>query len=114
MISGITDKIPHDQEIIDIAHLLNRIELIFQAGLQLFGTVAVTLIQSLITELVQVFPRSIWRWHIEAWQLGHAKFDLHMASFAILCVFQVPEAHMETALPSAPAILQNTVRPHSA
>ena len=89
MISGITDKIPHDQEIIDIAHLLNRIELIFQAGLQLFGTVTVALIQTLITELVQVFPRSIWRWHIEAWQLGHAKFDLHMASFCnLMCIFK--------------------------
>ena len=56
MVSGIADKIPHNQKVIDIAHPLNRREFILQTGLQLLSPVAIALIQSLIAELVQIFP----------------------------------------------------------
>ena len=77
--------------------------------------VRVTLDQSLMTEFVQISPGIIPLRHVKMWQLGHAKFNLHIDSgLRSSACFRSPAPHMETVRASPPRISHNTVRPHNA
>ena len=78
MRSGIIDKIPHDQEVIDISHLLDNGKLIIKLRQQLVMAVRITLDQSLMTQFVQIRPGIIPVRHCKVRQLRHAEFNLHM------------------------------------
>ena len=79
MRSGIIDKIPHDQEVIDISQLLDNGKLIIKLRQQLVMAVRITLDQSLMTQFVQVRPGIIPVRHRKVRQLRHTEFNLHMA-----------------------------------
>ena len=84
MVPGIPDKIPYDQEIIHISHILNNIKLIVQTLFQLFHIAAVPLGKPVKTQLVQVFPGCIALRDIEFRQLCHAEFYLHITALGYL------------------------------
>ena len=87
MRSRIVDKIPYDQEIIDVPHLLDDRKLIVKLRQKLLMLVRVTSYQPLMTEFVQVSPRIIPLRHVKMRQLGHSKFNLHIAAVRdLLCV----------------------------
>ena len=79
MRSGIIDKIPHDQKVIDISHLLDNGKLIIKLRQQLVMAVRITLDQSLMTQFVQIRPGIIPVRHRKVRQLRHTEFNLHMA-----------------------------------
>ena len=80
MVTGILDKIPDDQEIVHISHILDRIQLVDQTLFQLFGHWLITFLQTLKTQFVQILPRGISFWHVIPRQLGHTKFNLNIAA----------------------------------
>ena len=80
MVPRIADEIPHNQEIVHIAHGLDDGKLIFQALGELRRRVAVMLHQPFVTELVQIFPGGVLLRNIKFRQLGHAELDLHMTA----------------------------------
>ena len=80
MITGILDKIPDNQEIIHISHILNCIQLIGKTFFQFLCHRLITFLQSFKTQFVQILPRGIAFRHIVSWQLGHTKFNLHIAA----------------------------------
>ena len=89
MVPGIPDKIPYDQEIIHISHILNNIKLIVQTLFQLFHIAAVPLGKPVKTQLVQVFPGCIALRDIEFRKLCHAEFYLHITALGYLVgIFQ--------------------------
>ena len=87
VILGIFDKVPHDQEIIHIPHILDRIQLVFQPFPILLSLFAITLIQPFIAQFVQIFPGGHPIRHVVLRQLGHAELNLHMAAVSnLLCI----------------------------
>ena len=79
MILSVFNKVPHNEEVIYIPHVPDRIQLIRQSVLKLPGRFSVTLLQSLITKLLKIFPGSQSVRHIILRQLRDPELDLHMA-----------------------------------
>ena len=52
MITGIFDKIPHDQEIVNVSHVLDRRQFIIQPLFQFLGHWLITFFQSFETKLI--------------------------------------------------------------
>ncbi len=79
--SGIADKVPHNQVVVYIPHLLNGADFIFQPllqrrlrGLPIPGT------QALLAQAAEIALAGGAVRHIEPGQLGFAELNLHMAA----------------------------------
>ena len=99
------DKIPYDQEIINISHLLNNSQLIMQLICQCAVIIRIAFCQSVKTQLIQITPGVIPFRYIELRQLRHAKFDLHITAVSdpgciIQCLLCIREelAHLQFTL----------------
>ena len=89
MCTRIVDIIPHDQEIVHIAHALDDVQLVGELVLQLLPVFGITLLQAVVAELFQIFQRCVAVRHIIARQLGIAKLDLHMTAVGdLLGIFE--------------------------
>ena len=89
MVSGILNKIPYDQEIIHISHLLNNRQLIGQLIFQFSGIFRISLCESIPAQFIQIFPRSIAFRHIVFRKLGHTKLNLHITTLCnLIRIFQ--------------------------
>ena len=77
--SGVIDKIPYNQEVIHIAHLLDDGKLVVQTLLQSAVVVGITFRQAVLTQSVQPGFRGVPFRHLEMRQLRHAELDLHVA-----------------------------------
>ena len=89
MIAGIFNKVPHNQEIIHISHILNRIQLIGKTFFQFLRHRLIAFLQTLKTQFVQILPRGISFRHVVPRQLSHTKFNLNIAAHSDLVgVFQ--------------------------
>ena len=99
--AGKIDVIPDDEEIVDIAHLADRVQLIFQPGAQVCSgdagiirrgvffveNTGIAFFHTVPAELVEVGPGVIALRHIEAGELGDAELDLHVAAVRdALCI----------------------------
>ena len=80
MHSGIIDKIPYDQKIIDVAHLLNDGQFVIKLRQKLLMRIGITAEQSLMAELIEICPRIVPVGHIKMRQLRHTELDFHMTS----------------------------------
>ena len=87
VLSGIIDKIPHNQEVIHISHIPDNAQLIVKslpkrhADLSLNALligIMIPLLQSFRAQFVKIRPGSIALRHFELRQLRHAELDLHM------------------------------------
>ena len=72
----VIDKIPHNQEIINKAHLFNHVKLIMQTVLYLICDLWIPLFRTLLTEHRQIREGIIPLRHIVFWKLPLTKYDL--------------------------------------
>ena len=79
MVLGIFDKIPHNEEVIYIPHVPDRIQLIRQPGLQLLCRLPIAFLKPFIAEFLKIFPGSQPVRHIILRQLRDPELNLHMA-----------------------------------
>ena len=116
MVFRIIDKIPHDQEIVYIPHIVDRIQFISQDVPKFIPPgFPYRRFQSFKTKLIQIFPRSLSVRHFIFRQLRDSNSISTLHRSAIFCVFSnACSAYGKNAPPSVPAISHNTVRPHNA
>ena len=90
MVARVADEIPHDQEVIDIAHLLDNAKLVIESFLQLRGFFRrIAQRKPIEAELIEIFPRRVTLRHIKVRQLCDAELDLHVAAIGnLLRIFQ--------------------------
>ena len=80
VLSGEIDVIPHDQEIVHVAHLADRVELILQSLPERSVVVRIALLHAVFAQLVEVGPGIIALRHLEVREFGDAEFDLYVAA----------------------------------
>ena len=80
VLSGEIDVIPHDQEIVHVAHLADRVELILQSLPERSVVVRIALLHAVFAQLVEIGPGIIALRHLEVREFGDAEFDLDIAA----------------------------------
>ena len=80
MVFCVFDKVPYNEKIIHISHILYGAKFISQPVFQLLRRFTIALTQSFVAELLQIFPRSKSIRHIIFRQLCHSELDLHQAA----------------------------------
>ena len=99
MVFRIFDKVPHDQKVVYISHVLDGVKLICQSVFQLLGRLAVAVTQSFVTKVLQILPCSEPLRHIILWKLCHTELDLYRATVRDpLCIVQRLERIREKLL----------------
>ena len=74
------NEVPDNKEIVNVAHVFDSIQLIFQAFPKLWGNRIVQMLQTFKAKLIQVFPGSIAVRNVKSRQLGNAEFDFYVTA----------------------------------
>ena len=103
--AGVVDEIPHDQEVIDIAHFGNHADFVFHAVARLLRDGLIALGQTLFAQAAEHLLAGFARLGGEAGELGFAKDEIDMAAlgdflraFNRVGVFGKDTAHLILAL----------------
>ena len=80
MLPGPVDVVPDDQEVVDVAHLLDDGELIVEALPNRAVVLRIALCKSLVAEVIQIGPGIVPLRHVEVRELGLPEFDRDIAA----------------------------------
>ena len=80
----VADKVGHDEEVIDKAHLGDHVDLILQTLAHGAVVVRIASCEAFIAQLLQIFERGVAVRHIEFWQVVLTKLKLNLTAFCDL------------------------------